>query len=761
MKSKKILSYLSAILPAAFLITIFILPIGMESINLFNDEFIPQIFPAFKLPFWKFEAISTSALHFVFWIIYTLPVCAAVFIASLFFPDKITKKTLYFSFLICLSLYLFCFIASIILCANTSRWFSMVPKKLYLIFFFAFIVHACLCFFGINYSRLSNSDYAEYKRLQTEKKLLLKEKRKELKEKQKGQKKSLRNLFKKPEIERISIKTKLLFSVIGTIAILLFTFASLILRGYKSQITEAVGDIGRSQSEQTAAVYESAEGEYKKITNFFRNQRESNKYAGSPYDRIDIIISSKNEHIYLEDISSDSKLPDFDTVAYTTTKLAQIPKEERTISFDDAHEYIKRYQNGTYTKSPVYNKKYKTCKFIYPVTLSRQAGSKLVGFAIVTYREEVLMKHYFHTKVLVLLCSAVFLYISIIISLFLADYITNPLIFLRSNVRKTSESIKNVISGEAKMSPDSFNFEDTITTKDEIKELSEEIENSFSLIRGIVPYISFSTLKHADRETKLSRSRDLCFLFTDIRGFTTLCEGRSPKEVVEILNHYLDIETEIILNNGGDIDKFVGDEMMAFFEGPKKEYNACKAAMEIRAAMRNEQEQALSEGNAYISMGIGINTGKVTFGSVGSKLRMDFTSIGDTVNLAARLEGANKAYGSKAIITEAVYTKLKKSFVCRELDFITVKGKTEPVRIYEILQTVENASDKLYEIKELFEKGLTYYRKQNWEKAESFFKECNEKFKDSPSQIFLERIEHFKLTPPPKKWDGVFVMTVK
>ena len=183
--------------------------------------------------------------------------------------------------------------------------------------------------------------------------------------------------------------------------------------------------------------------------------------------------------------------------------------------------------------------------------------------------------------------------------------------------------------------------------------------------------------------------------------------------------------------------------------------------MEIRAAMRAQQQQALADGSDYISMGIGINTGRVVFGSVGARSRMDFTSIGDTVNLAARLEGANKAYGSKAIITEAVFDKLKDTFVCRELDFIQVKGKNEPVRIYEILQTKAAATDKLFEIKDLFEKGLAAYRKQAWDKAEEMFQLCNEKYQDMPSVVFLDRIAHFKTNPPPKKWDGVFEMKVK
>ena len=200
---------------------------------------------------------------------------------------------------------------------------------------------------------------------------------------------------------------------------------------------------------------------------------------------------------------------------------------------------------------------------------------------------------------------------------------------------------------------------------------------------------------------------------------------------------------------------------MAFFAGPRKEYNACKAAMEIRTAMRKAQQISLQEGTDYVSMGIGINTGKVIFGSVGSKKRMDFTSIGDTVNTAARLESANKAYGSKAIITEAVYKKLQGSFICRELDLITVKGKTEPLRIYEILQKKDEASVKIYEIRDLFEQGLIFYRNQNWNRAEIAFRECVDRFNDMPSVIFLERIRHFRKSPPEANWNGVFTMKVK
>jgi class 3 adenylate cyclase len=419
----------------------------------------------------------------------------------------------------------------------------------------------------------------------------------------------------------------------------------------------------------------------------------------------------------MEEITNKTVLPTYDIFAYTTGKPSKIDMKDKVLSKVNALEYVLKFKNGTYRKSPVYKKESGECKFYHPVTFGRKAGRKLVGFSVVTYREEVLMKKYYQTKVFVIAMSVLFLYFGFFITLFLSDIITNPLLFLRSKVRKTSNSIKEIVSGSANIKPENFEYEDCIKTNDEIKDLSTEIGNLVSLIRGIVPYISFSTLKNAERESKRSYSRELCFLFTDIRGFTSMCEGLPPKDVVNILNHYLDIETQIILKNGGDVDKFVGDEMMAFFAGPKKEYNACKAAMEIRVAMREEQKKSLQDESTFVSMGIGINTGKVVFGPIGSSSRMDFTSIGDTVNLAARLESANKVYGSKSIITEAVYQKLHDSFICRELDYITVKGKTEPVIIYEILQEKSKAEEKIYEIKENFEKGLELYRAQQWKEA--------------------------------------------
>lgn len=732
--------YFCRIFSALIIAALFCIPLSMVQIDLYDSEISAKLLFPFSLPLIHDKDLYAPILQLLFFSIYVLPISVGLLIASIF-VKKISNKILYFVVLASLTIYLFCGISCMIICANTILWFKQLPILIYAGLSCAFLFHLGLSISGIIFTRINNPEYVEYKHLRQEEIEHLKELKK--------------------KVRKTSLKTKIIFTVLGTISIILFTFMVLILQRYQNLITETVTDAGCTTAEQTSAIYEIAEGKNDKIKNFFDQQYKSNKKANLPFERIDIITASINAQIFLEKITPESDLPSFNVFAYTTGRPSKISAKEKTLTNDQVADFIKRYQDGTYRKTPIYNMENRTCVFFSPVTLLRKAGSKLVGFSIVTYREDVLMQPFFKTKVAVFALSAVFFYFSVILTLFLSDYIANPLLFLRTNVRKTSNSLSALLSGRGKISSETIQFEDAIQTKDEIKDLSSEIGDMVTLIRGTVPYISFSTLKHADTESKRSITRELCFLFTDIRGFTTLCEGRAPREIVSMLNHYLDIETEIILKNGGDIDKFVGDEMMAFFAGPRKEYNACKAAMEIRAAMKEQQELSKVSGGDVIRMGIGINTGNVVFGSVGSKTRMDFTSIGDTVNLAARLEGANKAYGSKAIITEAVYEKLNDTFICRELDFIKVKGKTEPVRIYETLQLKTKASDKIIEIKTLFEKGLRFYRKKQWEKSIVYFTECYEKFNDLPSKVFIDRIKHFKITPPPTRWNGVFEMKVK
>lgn len=776
--TKRIISLIS-------LAALMFLPFGMDKMNLFNQEQDAiNLYPFTVL----FSGVVHKGLNFFYiscFSFFVLPISFIVVLVSIF-QKKMSKTAVYLTLLITVTLYLSTAVAGMVSFANTLRWFKSLSVLTYFAFFGALVFHIILIAHGIISIKTQNSAYTEYKRLLLEeeqkkkashKKMMARLKSRQAKIQQetedteKEERLNIKELFKKSiytlknRERRSHIKTKITIVILFTILIILSTFIYTDLRNYKVLLTQNVNNTGKNQAEQAAAIYSFSDGLHAKISAFLEGIKKTNLSAPFPFQRVDIITTSSKNPVFLEEINSSSEFPDFDVFSYTTAagQVKNIPDEEKVIKAGDAARYIEHCKNDFTASNPIYNKNKATCIYVYPVTFQRKEGQRLVGFSVVTYLKEILDRPYFKAKVFVLSISAVFFYASIIITLFLADFIANPIIFLCGNIRQTANIIRDMMSSSASIQAERLIFEENIKTHDEIKTLSMELKNIISLIRGILPYVSFHTLQNAEKNIlRKSTTRDLCFLFTDIRGFTSMCENMQPKDVIAILNHYLDIETRIIFENGGDVDKYVGDEIMAFFSGPKKEINACKAAMEIRKAMRREQKAALKEGSALVSIGIGINSGPVVFGPVGSKTRKDFTSIGDTVNLAARLEGANKEYLSRSIISESVYENLDDSFICRELDYVTVKGKTEPVRIFEILQPTEKISlEHIKDIKHLFEKGLSYYRKRKWNMAEKYFLECAEKYNDAPSKVFLKRIAHYEEFPPKTGWKGVFVMDVK
>jgi class 3 adenylate cyclase len=396
-------------------------------------------------------------------------------------------------------------------------------------------------------------------------------------------------------------------------------------------------------------------------------------------------------------------------------------------------------------------------EFLAPVIL----GGMNKGYVQAVYDNAIILRPYYQTQFKVFMIAGIFLYLAIFVTYLFGRNIVIPILFLRMSVNSISQMLSQMIQGSRRINTGDLMYHDRVTSRDEIKSLSMEIGNMATVIRGVIPYISASTLKNAERDVPTTEKRDLCFLFTDIRGFTTLCEGHEPAEVVEMLNHYLELQSSVILANHGDIDKFVGDEIMAMFEGPEKELNACRAGIGIRLGMAREKELAEAAKKKAVAIGIGINTGPVVFGSVGAQDRMDFTSIGDTVNLAARLEGANKEYGTKTLVTEAVWNKVKDEFLCREIDYMTVKGKSLPVRVYEVIREKADAPAKLVHLASSFEKGLAAYRSQDWAGAEQVFLELIKEYDDETSKMFLDRVNMFRKNPPAKDWDGVFNLTVK
>ena len=259
--------------------------------------------------------------------------------------------------------------------------------------------------------------------------------------------------------------------------------------------------------------------------------------------------------------------------------------------------------------------------------------------------------------------------------------------------------------------------------------------------------------------------RLITVFFSDIRGFTSISEKLPPEILVGLLHEYLNPMTDIIFKHNGTLDKYMGDGIMAIFGAPlyspDHAINCARASLEMIDELKKLREDWSKRGLPDINIGIGINTGEMVVGNMGSNAKFEYTCIGDQVNLGSRLEGTNKEYGTNIIASEGTIKHLNDLFIVRELDFIRVKGKKEPVRIFEIIAEKSLLKETPAWVKS-FEEGLALYRDQKFEEARKKFEETIElRGEDKPSQVFLQRLEIFKEDPPPKEWDGVFTMKTK
>ncbi len=261
--------------------------------------------------------------------------------------------------------------------------------------------------------------------------------------------------------------------------------------------------------------------------------------------------------------------------------------------------------------------------------------------------------------------------------------------------------------------------------------------------------------------------RVLTVLFSDIRGFTSISEKLDPHVLLELLNEYLTPMTDIIVSDHqGTLDKYIGDAIMAFWGAPQEQpdhaLRACRAALSMIERLGVLREGWRERGLPDIDIGIGINTGPMSVGFVGSQDRFyNYTVLGDAVNLASRLEGTNKEYGTRIILGSSTHDEVKDAVVVRELDLVRVKGKREPVHIYELLG-IAPATPALAEFVERFRWGLSAYTAQRWDEAIARFREADElRGGDPTSRKYLERCEAMRREPPGPEWDGVFHMKTK
>ncbi len=289
-------------------------------------------------------------------------------------------------------------------------------------------------------------------------------------------------------------------------------------------------------------------------------------------------------------------------------------------------------------------------------------------------------------------------------------------------------------------------------------------------IRGAFQYYLTSSvinemLKDPDKLKLGGDKKDLTVLFSDIRGFTTISEKMTPEELVALLNEYLTTMTNQVFHHDGLLDKYMGDAIMAVFGAPLDQpdhaLRACRTALAMMEELHKLQEKWKAEGRPVFDIGVGLNSGDMVVGNMGSEMRFDYTVMGDMVNLGSRLEGTNKEYGTNIIISEFTYEKVKDAMCCRELDGVRVKGKLKPVKIYELLGEKKDEA-AFRDLLEGFGRGLALYREAKWDEAIAAFQDVlASRPNDTPSKMYVERCKNLKENPPAEPWDGVFVMTKK
>jgi len=256
-------------------------------------------------------------------------------------------------------------------------------------------------------------------------------------------------------------------------------------------------------------------------------------------------------------------------------------------------------------------------------------------------------------------------------------------------------------------------------------------------------------------------------IFTDIQGFSGISEKLNPEELVRLLNLYLTTMSNHILDEEGTIDKYEGDAIIAFFGAPLEQSDhalrACLSAVRIKKAEAELNVRVLEQhlSPSPLLTRIGINSGDMVAGNMGTDKKMNYTIMGDAVNLSARLEGVNKQYGTWILTTGDTIQQTENRFLVRRLDRVRVVGKNEPVQLYNILDIMEDATEEQKKLVTLFHQALDYFEQRDWKKAAEGFKELSVMEEIGPSRIYLKRCEQYRIQAPEEKWDGVFNLTEK
>jgi len=343
--------------------------------------------------------------------------------------------------------------------------------------------------------------------------------------------------------------------------------------------------------------------------------------------------------------------------------------------------------------------------------------------------------------------------------------------------------VRRLLLGTAAVEHGALDTVVPVTSRDEIGSLTQSFNSMVGELRVkarirdtfgkyVDPRIVAGLLDRPELTEAKGSRREMTILFCDMKGFTALSEGMTPAALVNVLNRYITVMSESVRRNNGIIDKYIGDGIMAFWGPPFTGTDdhsgpACLAALDQLAGLAGFRAElpeitGLRRGFPEVDIRIGIATGDVVVGNIGSEQTRNYTVIGDTVNLASRLEAANKTYGTRALVSEGTNRFAADLVETREIDQVLVVGKTEPQRIFELLGRKGEVSGERLALRDAFGAALAAYRRKNWGEARAGFEGCLEIVPgDGPSTALLRRIAQFCTTAPGLDWDGVWSLTEK
>jgi adenylate cyclase len=350
-------------------------------------------------------------------------------------------------------------------------------------------------------------------------------------------------------------------------------------------------------------------------------------------------------------------------------------------------------------------------------------------------------------------------------------------------VRGLVRPVHDLVSATREVERGNLEAEIAIRTRDEIGQLARSFNHMLAEMRVkerikdtfghyVDPRIVESLLANPTALESEGERQDCTVFFSDIAGFTALAELLTPAAVLRVINSYFTEMSEPIRSSQGIIDKYMGDAIMAFWVPPFTEPEdharlACLSALAQRGRLGGFQERlpaltGLRRSVPPLEMRIGIATGEVVVGNVGSEVSKNYTVIGDTVNLAARLEALNKHYGTRVLIAEATEVMARDAIETREIDKVAVAGRSEPIRIFELLAAKGGLSVEAAARRDRFEAALEAYRARDWTRAQAGFEACaQDPGGDPPAEVFLDRLERLVADPPGDDWDGVWHATHK